>query len=68
MRVWRDFRAKSEAMPSLTKRGCWMKCYGCGNEWKRIETKMVHMVILVIEGKQDTRFACDGCVDEFEQK
>lgn len=68
MAVWRKFKEKGKAMVGLMKRGCWMKCYGCEDEWKNIETEYVHMILFQEDGKQLTRFCCDDCVNDFDKK
>lgn len=65
MNIWRKFKKKGEAMPNLMRRGCWMKCWKCDEDWSRIKTMWIHMVIFREGGKQESRFICDDCEKDF---
>ncbi len=55
-------------MPNLSRRGCWMTCFGCDKQWDRIDTKYVHMLSVVLNGRMDSRFICDSCLKKTEKE
>ncbi|QDP50427.1 MAG: hypothetical protein Unbinned5350contig1001_42 [Prokaryotic dsDNA virus sp.] len=68
MNVSKNFKTIGEAMPNLSRRGCWMTCFGCDKQWDRIDTKYVHMLSVVLNGRMDSRFICDSCLKKTEKE
>lgn len=50
-------------MPGAKLR-CMKDCLGCDKEVVKIDTRHAHMIQLVVNGKQKTRFLCDKCKNQ----
>ncbi len=59
MKVWRNFKKVSDAIPGLRNRNCWKNCDTCKKKWSEIETEYVH---LYINPENQTRYLCDYCL------
>lgn len=63
MKIWPNFRTKSDFLPMSRQRDCFKVCYNCKKHWKEIETEWVHM-ISTKEGKNF--FICSPCKNEIQ--
>ena len=70
MKIWENFKTFGQAAMMLKRRKCWSRCYSCGKTWAEIMPKTihVHMTMMIIDKKQETRFICDECLKGHKQK
>ena len=64
MRIWENFKTKSDFASIKNKRQCWSICHECKNKWEEIETDHVHMFML----KTEARYLCDGCKNKLKDE
>lgn len=57
-----DYKPLNEIRTSLNMRNCFKNCYYCNLPWNKTKTINVHMLSGILNGRSETRFACDGCV------
>lgn len=67
MKKWENFKKLVEIKENLMNRQCWQYCFECRKKWIDTGTEFVHMVLPIIQGKQETRFWCDKCLEEHKK-
>lgn len=61
MKIWKNFKTKSDFLPMSRQRNCFKVCHHCKKYWREIKTDFVHMVW---DKKNENKFICDNCKNE----